>query len=459
MRKERDLLGEMELESDYPFGIHTKRAIENFNFTSETMNTSLFQSVIMVKKACVRANLSADLLDKHIGDAIEKACDRALAEKIVPPLHPFQGGAGTSINMAANELLANYALAELSEDYGRYDIVSPLGHVNLSQSTNDLFLTACKHSFLVVLKELHRAVEALLDALQKQEQNFSHILKIGRTELQDAMPMSVGQEFGAWAEAVSRFRWRLSKASDWIREVNLGGTAIGTGVNADDDYREAVINELRIVTGEPLTRARNMVDATQNGDSIVEIAGLIKSGAVSIKKMASDWRLLSSGPLTGFGELILPPLQAGSSIMPGKVNPVLAEAAEQVAIEVMSADARIATAVSESNLELQQFMPFVAHTFLHSAHLFAGLIEKLSQFVPHISVNEERLKSFVASSYAVATLLAPTLGHDKIEGYITAAKEAGVPFANYIVQQGYITEERLKELMTPEVMASPGLPL
>jgi len=202
-----------------------------------------------------------------------------------------------------------------------------------------------------------------------------------------------------------------------------------------------------------------MVDATQNGDSIVEIAGLIKSGAVSIKKMASDWRLLSSGPLSGFGELLLPPLQAGSSIMPGKVNPVLAEAAEQVAIEVMSADARIAVAVSESNLELQQFMPFIAHTFLKSTELFAGLVKKLALFVPYIKVNEKRLKEIVASSYAVATLLAPTLGRDKIETYIKDAQKAGIPFTQYIVEQGYITQTELDKLMTPEVMASPGLPL
>ncbi|HRZ80310.1 MAG TPA: lyase family protein, partial [bacterium] len=240
MRKEKDFLGTVELDDSFPFGINTMRAMQNFNFSDEVMHPSIFKALIEVKKACAVSNLSAGILDEKTAEAIVRACDMIIKEHINAPLNPYQGGAGTSMNMAANELIANYALKIIGKNYGEYEFISPLDHVNMSQSTNDVFPTAVKIAIIRNIRQLHAEIEKLLNELQEKEHQFSAILKIGRTEMQDAMPVSLGQEFGAWAEGVSRFRWRLSKALEWIREVNIGGTAVGTGINADSDYLRVI---------------------------------------------------------------------------------------------------------------------------------------------------------------------------------------------------------------------------
>ncbi len=461
MREECDFLGSARLEDEYSFGIHTRRAEDNFRFTNERMRGDVFSALILVKKAAALANRGSGLLSEALADAVSAAADEVLEEieRYIPPLHPLQGGAGTSVNMAANELLANLALKRMGMAYGDYETLSPLDHVNLSQSTNDTYPTAVRIAVVWGLDSLHKAVEKLLDELQKKERAFSAILKIGRTELQDAMPISVGQEFGAWAEAVSRFRWRLDKAREWVRQINLGGTAVGTGINADREYAALAVQELRRLTELPLSLNRNLVDGTQNVDQLVEVSGLVKTGAASIKKIASDLRLLSSGPRCGIGELELPSLQAGSSIMPGKVNPVMLEAVEQVCIEVFASDLAVTIAAAESNLELPQFLPLIAHRLLSALEVFSGAVKAFAATVAGIRVNERVTARNLDRAYSLATLLTPLIGYERAAVLVREAKERDCGVIECLREKGWVDETVLARVLTPEVMASPGLPL
>ena len=461
MRYEKDFLGEAAMPEDFPFGIHTFRAMENFSFSRDRIREDLFRALVQVKKAAAIANMKAGLLEESIAGKIIDSCD-VIAENItayVPDLHPFQGGAGTSTNMAANELIANIALKRMGKPFGTYEIISPLNHVNLSQSTNDTYPTAVRIAIIRSLRKLHSSVEGLLDVLLEKEKEFAHILKIGRTELQDAMPMSLGQAFSAWAEAVGRFRWRLDKAVDWVRDVNISGTAIGTSINADREYSRYVIEALREIVQEPVSLARNLIDGTQNIDQIVEVSGLIRTGAVSIKKMSLDIRLLSSGPKCGLGELSLPQMQAGSSMMPGKVNPVMFEAAEQVCLSVMGGDAIIAAAAAESNFELPQFLPLISHVILTNNEMFTCLLNYLSKHLKKIKPNKRKLEENVNSSAAVATLLTPTLGYETAAELVKEAERENRDIIGLIREKNLIDPRILEKLVSPQVMASPGLPL
>lgn len=466
-RTERDFIGEVNLPPDYPFGINTFRAASNFSFSNQQIRPDLFGALIKVKKAAAVANMKAGLLDDDTGEAIIAACDKIIGAfdggeadtSYLPPLHPFQGGAGTSTNMAANELIANLALESMDKPFGDYDTVSPLNHVNLSQSTNDTYPTAVKIAILKGLKTLHDHVEYFLQALLEQEKNFAHILKIGRTELQDAMPLSLGQEFSAWAESMTRFRWRLSKAVDWIREVNISGTAIGTGINADRNYALYVMDALRRIVQEPVALSRNLIDGTMNVDQIVEVSGLIKTGAAAVKKISFDLRLLSSGPRCGFGEIHLPDMQAGSSIMPGKVNPVMLEAAEQICIHVMGGDAMIAQAASQSNLELPQFLPYIAHLILENMEMFGNMLAKLAETVKGITVNTRKMEQNVNSAFSIATLLSPALGYESAAEIVKEAERDDKGILDVIKEKQLIDPHTLEKLVSPQVMASPGLPL
>lgn len=461
MRYEKDFLGDAALPEDFPFGIHTFRAMENFSFSKDKIREDLFLALVQVKKAAAIANMKAGLLEETIAGKIIDACDE-ITENItayVPDLHPFQGGAGTSTNMAANELIANIALKQMGKPFGTYNLISPLDHVNLSQSTNDTYPTAVRIAIIRGLRKLHDSVEGLLDVLLEKEKEFAHILKIGRTELQDAMPMSLGQTFSAWAEAVGRFRWRLDKAVDWVRDVNISGTAIGTSINADREYSRFVIEALREIVREPVSLSRNLIDGTQNIDQIVEVSGLIRTGAVSIKKMSLDIRLLSSGPKCGLGELRLPQMQAGSSMMPGKVNPVMFEAAEQVCLGVMGGDAMIAAAAAESNFELPQFLPFISHVILTNSEMFTCLLNYLSKHIKKIKPNLRKLEENVRSSAAVATLLTPTLGYETAAELVKEAELENKDIIGLIREKKLIDPRILEKLVSPQVMASPGLPL
>lgn len=457
-RKEHDSIGEMEIPEDSDFGIHTFRAVKNFPLSGEHIRSDLFYALIEVKQACARANRSAGLLDEKKAQLIEQACAEILSDidSNIPPIHPLQGGAGTSTNMAANELIANRVLTLSGEKRGSYTVISPLAHINMSQSTNDVYPTAFRIALMRSLKKLHASCEHLLESLQKKEKEFSHILKIGRTEMQEAMPITLGQEFGAYAESISRFRWRLSKAAEWIRDINLSGTAVGTGINADKKYAAYVIQYLREITHENVSLARNLVDATQNTDSLVECSSLVKTGAVSVKKICADLRLLSSGPGAGFAEINLPPVQAGSSIMPGKVNPVIFESAEQVCLSVMSADGLVASAASESNLELPQFLPLVVHTMLSHNELFSNAMSMLAVHIDKITANEKNIRAHLEKSPAIATMLSPLIGYEKAAECVAASVKEGKTCADIIVERGLLSREELDALMKPEIIAGPG---
>jgi aspartate ammonia-lyase len=459
MRTEHDFLGSIDLSDDFPFGIHTARASHNFAFSKSRMRPDLFFAIVEVKKAAALANAKAGLLDGRKAELMTRACDKILSDidSFVPPIHPLQGGAGTSSNMAANELVANIALSLDGKKYGDYAAISPLDDVNLSQSTNDVFPTALRIALLRSISQLHDSCEALLAALQKKEKDYAGILKIGRTELQDAMPLSLGQEFSAWAEAVSRFRWRLSKAGEWIREVNLSGTAVGTGINADRAYAAAVVPLLREITNEPLALSRNLVDATQNIDQLVELSGLVRTGAVSVKKICCDLRLLSSGPRSAIGELRLPQMQAGSSIMPGKVNPVICEAVEQVCLRVMGGDSVVASAASESNLELPQFLPLVADTILENNELFASALRSLADHAAGIEPDLDMIRRHLDASSAVATLLSPLIGYDAASSIVRESAATGKGIRELIVEKNILSQPELDRVLTPEIFASAGI--
>jgi len=461
MRMEEDFLGKVELPEGFPFGIHTYRAIHNFAFSKDRIRPDLFLALIQVKRAAALANSKAGLLEPEKAGFMLAACEEIEARitDFIPELHPFQGGAGTSTNMAANELIANLALKKMGKAFGDYKTISPLDHVNLSQSTNDTYPTAVKIAILRGLRGLRDSVELFLNALQEKEKEYAHILKIGRTELQDAMPLALGQEFSAWAEAVSRFRWRLSKAAEWMREINLTGTAVGTGINADRQYAGLVIELLREIVKEPIALARNLVDATQNLDPIVEVSGLIKTGAVSIKKISNDLRLLASGPKCGLGEITLPRMQAGSSIMPGKTNPVMLEAAEQICIHIMGGDAMISIAAAESNLQLPQFLPFIAHTMLSNLEMLTNLLNLLKSTISQLKPNLKRIEHNINSSAAVATLLSPALGYQTASQLVKEAEETGRAVIDLVLEKKLISPDNLQRFLSPEVMASPGLPL
>lgn len=459
-RFERDSLGEVELNDDYIFGINTKRAERNFDFSGLRIDEDLFFSLIQVKKAAAFANVTSGILAENIGEKIIDACNCVLYDikKYLPNIDPYQGGAGTSTNMAANELIANMALKSSEKKFGDYNFISPLDHVNLSQSTNDCYLTAIKITVLKELRKLEFAIRSLLKVLQKKENEFSSILKVGRTQLQDALPISLGQEFGAWAESIGRFRWRIEKAIDWIRDVNISGTAIGTSINASKKYSFYVIDELRQITKEPLALSRNLIDGTQNIDQLVEVSGIIKTGSVSIKKIVNDIRLLASGPNCGFGELILPKLQSGSSIMPGKTNPVMLEASIQICLQIIGNDTTISYAASESNLELTQYLPLIAHLLIMNLKLFSEMSKKLAIHIDGIQANNKNIKKHLNYSVAVATLLVPRLGYDNVSSLLQNPEAQKDGFLEFIIKNNILSKEELNTYLTPEVMASSGIP-
>jgi aspartate ammonia-lyase len=346
MRRERDSLGEREIDEGAYYGIHTVRARENFPVSGEPIHPALVEALAAVKKAAALTNGEIGALDGRIAGAIATACDEILAGALRDQFvtDRLQGGAGTSAHMNANEVIAARAAELLGGRRGDRSLVHPLDQVNLHQSTNDVFPTAVRIAAIRLLKPVSERLADLQSALQEKEAEFASVLKVGRTQLQDAVPVTLGQEFGAWAQAVARDRWRLYKAEERLRQINLGGTAVGTGLNAPRAYIYGVVEKLRGITGLGLARAEYMMDPTQNADVFVEVSGLLKACAVNLTKIAGDLRLLSSGPFAGLGEIRLPAVQAGSSIMPGKVNPVIPEMIHQVAFRIMGEDLTITLA-------------------------------------------------------------------------------------------------------------------
>ncbi|MGQ9698676.1 MAG: aspartate ammonia-lyase, partial [Armatimonadota bacterium] len=357
-RTEHDLLGSRQVPAEVYWGIHTLRAVENFPLSGQRVHPELIKAVGCVKQACALTHMHVGTLPEDIGKVIAQAAAEVAQGMWYDqfPVDALQGGAGTSTNMNANEVIANRALELLGEPKGNYQRIHPNDHVNLGQSTNDVYPTALRIAAIRLLKNAAEALARLQQALQEKEAEFAGILKVGRTEMQDAVPITLGQEFAAWAQAVARDWWRLYKAEERLRQVNLGGTAVGTGLGADPAYIYSVVDTLRELSGLNLARAENCMDVTQNADVFVEVSGFVKTAAVNLAKIAADLRLLSSGPRAGLGEIRLPELQAGSSIMPGKVNPVATEAVTQAAYQIIACDTAITLAAQAGQLELNAFL-------------------------------------------------------------------------------------------------------
>lgn len=459
-RIEKDQLGELKVPRDAYYGIHTARALKNFPVSGTRTQPALIRAVACVKQAAAMANMSAGLLATDIGEAIVKAASEIAGGSLEDQflLDAFQGGAGTSTNMNLNEVIANRAIEILGGEKGDYHLVDPLSHVNLSQSTNDVYPTALRVAAIGMVLELSEALASLQSALQDKEAEFSGILKLGRTELQDAVPVTLGQEFSAYAEAVARDRWRLYKAEERLRQVNLGGTAVGTGLNANPKYIYMVIKELRSITGFGLARSENMIDLTQNADVFVEVSGLLKAAAVNLAKIAGDLRLLSSGPLGGFAEIKLPEVQAGSSIMPGKVNPVMPEMAGQVALQVMGSDQVIAAAAASGQLELNAFMPVIAHNLLGSLEMLIKTVNLFNEkCVSGIRADRERCRRWLEESHSFITALTPHLGYERSSALVKQSINENKNLRQLILDSGLLTADNLEAIFTPGELTRPGI--
>ena len=454
-RLERDSLGELAVPAAALHGIHTARALDNFPLLGRPVHPALARAFGAVKLAALRTNRAQGCFDGAKADAMERACRELMDGTLVPEIRvdALQGGAGTSTNMNVNEVLANRALELLGLAPGQYARVSPLDDLNLHQSTNDTFPTALRVAAIWALRELERKVLALQEAFQDQERKLAHVVKVARTEGQDAVLTTLGRSMGAYAEALNRDRWRLAKAEERLRVVNLGGTAIGTGLAAPTAYIFRVVEELREVTGLGLARAENLVEATQNLDTFVEVSGLLKALATTLIKISGDLRLLSSGPEAGLGELLLPPRQAGSSIMPGKVNPVIPEAVTQAALMAIAHDGALSTAAALGSLELNAFMPLVAFCFLESLDLLTRACELLRRHcVAGLRADEARCRAQVENGTAAATALLPLLGYETTCALVTEARASGHGLKATALNQGLLTAAQFDQATSAEAV-------
>jgi aspartate ammonia-lyase len=459
-RTETDLLGSMEIPAEVLWGIHTGRALENFKLSGKRVHPEMIKAFGEVKLACFQTNQYLGYFSSgERAEVIEQACKEMagglLSEHVV--VDALQGGAGTSTNMNINEVIANRALEIEGKPRGNYELISPLDHINLHQSTNDTYPAALKLAAIRMIHRLEQAVLALQEAFQAKEKEFAHVVKIGRTQLQDAVLTTLGREMGAYAEAFNRDRWRLSKCEERLRVVNLGGTAIGTGLGAPRKFIFGVVDKLRENTGIGLARAENLIDNTQNADVYVEVSGMIKACAVSLLKISNDLRLMASGPDAGLAEIILPPKQAGSSIMPGKINPVIPEAAAQVAIMVIGNDLVISQAAAGGNLELNQFMPLIAHSLLENIDLLTHACTMFRiHCIQELKADEGQCRKNVLNSTAIITALIPRIGYEKASEIVKKAKDEQISVMQAVLSSGMLNELEMNELISPEQVCRLG---
>ena len=458
MRQEKDFLGTKQIPDDCYYGINTARALENFGNSGKTDNYFI-KAYLLVKKACALTNKDINSIDSGKADAILSAIDEMLEKELYADIvvNPLSGGAGTSMNMNINEVISNRALEMAGMNKGEYSFISPLNDVNMHQSTNDTFPTALKVAILFYLNDLETVFTAMQESLQVKEKEFSNIVKLGRTEMQDALPITVGMQFSAYAEAVGRDRWRVFKSRERIKTVNLGGTAIGTGFNAPKEYIFKATDKLKELTGLNISRAENLVDATQNLDSIVEVSGIIKAAAVNLMKISEDFRILSSGPKGGLGEFILPAMQEGSTIMPGKVNPVIPEFVTQACLQVMSSDLTISMAAAMGNLELNQFYPLVAHLVLNNLKLVKDAAQALDiKVIKGLKLNEAQINKNLSDSVAIFTYLSQFVGHDSAALAYEKHKKTGKTAKDIFVEDGLLTAQKYDELVRPDRLTMLG---
>lgn len=457
-RTEKDSIGQKDIPSDVYYGVESLRAKENFRITGLNMHPQIVNSMALIKKAAAITNCEIGLLEKEKANAIVAACDEIISGKLRRffIVDPIQGGAGTSLNMNANEVIANRAIEILGGEKGDYAIVHPNDDVNLGQSTNDVIPTAGRLTSIHLLQNLKKELIRCQEALDKKGEEFNHIVKVGRTQLQDAVPIRMGQEFRAYAAAIGRDVHRMDTAMSEMYSLNMGGTAIGTGLNADKEYIKRIVPTLSKVTGIRFVQSFDLIDATQNLDSFVAVSGAVKACAVTLSKIANDLRLLSSGPRAGLGEINLPARQSGSSIMPGKINPVIPEVVNQVSFYVMGNDMTITMAAEAGQLELNAFEPIVFYCLFQSIDSLAYAVNTFTDnCITGITANEERCRELTENSIGVITAVSPYIGYDKASAVAKEALELGKSVRALLLEKEIFKAEELDRILDPLHMTEP----
>ena len=459
-RVEKDSIGVKDIPEEVYYGVQTLRAAENFHITGLNMHPEIINSLAYIKKASAITNCEVGILEKKKAQAIVQACDEIIEGKFHDDfiVDPIQGGAGTSLNMNANEVIANRAIEILGGKKGDYTIVNPNDDVNCGQSTNDVIPTAGKMTSLHLLQNLKKQLLRLYDALNEKAKEFDHVIKMGRTQMQDAVPIRLGQEFKAYSVAIMRDIHRMDKAMDEMRTLNMGGTAIGTGINADENYLRRIVPNLSEISGMEFIQAFDLIDATQNLDSFVAVSGAVKACAVTLSKMSNDLRLMSSGPRTGFGEINLPAKQNGSSIMPGKVNPVIPEVVNQVAFNIIGNDMTITMAAEAGQLELNAFEPIIFYCMFQSIDTLGYAVETLvDNCIVGITANEERCRQLVENSVGIITAICPHVGYEKTADIAKKAINSNESVRSLILKENIMDEEELSRILDPIHMTEPGI--
>ena len=461
-RTEKDSLGSKEIPVDVHFGIQTARAVENFPISGLRAHPSLIRAIAMVKEAAAEANRELGLVDAKTADAIIQAAqevqqgqwDHAFVVDV------FQAGAGVSFHMNANEVIANRASELLGGKLGEYKHAHPNDHVNYGQSTNDVFPTAMRLATLLESQKLYLALDGLITALEAKGKEFHHILKSGRTHMMDAVPMRLGQEFTAYAAAVARAKKAIEQQSGLLRELGLGGSAVGTGINTHPDYPEKAVANLARISGQKLTPVDDMRYAMQSNLAMSSVSSTLRNLALEVIRISNDLRLLSSGPNTGLAEINLPALQPGSSIMPGKINPVMAELAAMVSFQVVGYDTAVALAVQAGQLELNVMMPTMAHSVLTSITIMTNMLRQLTEFcIDGITANEKRCEFYAQSTVSLATALNPYIGYAKAAEIAKESVATGKTIIEIARSKGYLSDEQIKEILDPARMTEPQNPL
>jgi aspartate ammonia-lyase len=459
-RTERDPLGEHTVPTDAYYGIQTVRARENFPISGLGAPADLVTATVLIKKAAAAANMELERLDTRVGDAIVRAADEVLSGSLRDQfvVDVYQAGAGTSHNMNTNEVLANRAAEILGGGRGEYTLVHPNDHVNMAQSTNDVFPTATRLALLLVHEALVESARALAASLDRKAREFDTILKVGRTHLQDAVPMTLGQEFGGHAACIARGAHDVAHASEQLRELNLGATAVGTGLNAGEDYTQLAIRNLSRYTGLELVPARNRFRVTQSMGDVLAYSGAMRRLSVELSKVASDLRLLSMGPRAGISEIALPAVQPGSSIMPGKINPSVPEMVNQVCYQVIGCDTTICVAAEAGQLELNVMMPVIAWNAIHASTILRESMKVLrTRCVDGIEAEPKRCRELLDRSTAMATALNPYIGYARTAEIAKESVKTGKPIRELVLERGLLDATELDRILSVEAMTQPGV--
>jgi len=460
MRTEHDFLGSLDVPDDVYYGVQTMRAIENFRITGQKLDPDFIVALAQVKKAAALANMNTGRLPHEIGDVLVRAADEVIAGEMFDqfPIDPIQGGAGTSINMNMNEVLCNRALELRGEEKGRYDIISPNNHANMAQSTNDAFPTGIKVCLSAKGTRFVLSLDRLAAELERKATAYRGILKMGRTHLQDAVPITLGQEMGSYASAVRRSIRRIRYVLRHIHTINMGGTAVGTGLNAEPAYIKAVAKRLSEVTGEQYRTSQNIIDATNNTDAFADVSSALKNAALVLIKLANDFRLMASGPRCGLNELHLPMRQPGSSIMPGKVNPVIAEVLDQACYQVIAGDLAVTLAVENGQFELNVMEPVMAFNMFNSLNYLTRAVDTfVEKLLVDLTPNVDQCQKWLDNSVGIVTALLPHIGYEKSAELAREAYTTGKPIREIVLDCGLLSKKELDHILSPRQMTRPGI--